>query len=62
VQPLEKVASEIRQLLERREAVRLAREAGEQRLAELRKEPSDAGFSALRWCRAVNRRICRPMR
>ena len=46
VQPLEKVASEIRQLLERREAVRLAREAGEQRLAELRKEPSDAGFSA----------------
>jgi peptidyl-prolyl cis-trans isomerase D len=46
VQPLDKVASEIRQLLERREAVRLAREAGEQRLAELRKEPSDAGFSA----------------
>lgn len=46
VQPLEKVTPEIRQLLERREAVRLAREAGEQRLAALRKEPSDAGFSA----------------
>ena len=46
VQPLEKVASEIRQLLERRDAVRLAREAGERRLADLRKEPSDAGFSA----------------
>ena len=46
VQPLDKVTPEIRQLLERREAVRLAREAGEQRLAALRKEPSDAGFSA----------------
>ena len=46
VQPLEKVTPEIRQLLERREAVRLAREAGEQRLAALRKESSDAGFSA----------------
>ncbi|HYM47807.1 MAG TPA: peptidylprolyl isomerase, partial [Burkholderiaceae bacterium] len=46
VQPLEKVAPEIRKLLERREAVRLAREAGEQRLAALRKQPSDAGFSA----------------
>lgn len=46
VQPLDKVAPEIRQLLERREAVRLAREAGEQRLVALRKEPSDAGFSA----------------
>ncbi|HVE89802.1 MAG TPA: SurA N-terminal domain-containing protein [Burkholderiaceae bacterium] len=50
VQPLDKVAPEIRQLLERREAIRLAREAGEQRLAALRKEPIDkaneAGFSA----------------
>ena len=49
VQPLEKVTAQIRQLLERREAVRLAREAGEQRLAALRKEPGDkaleAGFS-----------------
>lgn len=50
VQPLEKVAPEIRKLIERREAVRLAREAGEQRLAALRKQPMDktneAGFSA----------------
>ncbi len=46
VQPLEKVAPQIRQVLERREAIRLAREAGEQRLATLRKEPNDAGFSA----------------
>ena len=50
VQPLDKVTPEIRQLLERREAVRLAREAGEQRLAALRKEPIDkaneSGFSA----------------
>ena len=45
VQPLEKVTPQIRQVLERREALRLAREAGEQRLATLRKEPSDAGFS-----------------
>ena len=50
VQPLEKVTPDIRRLLERREAVRLAREAGEQRLAALRKQPMDkaneAGFSA----------------
>ncbi len=45
VQPLEKVAPQIRQLLERREAIRLAREAGEQKLEELRKQPNDAGFS-----------------
>lgn len=46
VQPLEKVTAQIRQLLEQREAVRLAREAGEQRLAALRKEPNNTGFSA----------------
>lgn len=46
VQPLDKVTPEVRQLLERREAIRLAREAGEQKLAALRKEPSDAGFAA----------------
>ena len=50
VQPLEKVTPQIRQVLERREAVRLAREAGEQRLAALQREPMDkaneAGFSA----------------
>ncbi len=46
VQPLEKVTPQIRQILTGREAIRLAREAGELRLAELRKAPSDAGFSA----------------
>ena len=50
LQPLDKVTPEIRRVLERREAVRLAREAGEHRLAELRKDPTDksneAGFSA----------------
>ena len=53
VQPLEKVTAQIKQLLERREAVRLAREAGEQRLAALRKQPADkaneTGFSAPKW-------------
>ena len=52
VQPLEKVAPQIKQLLERREAVRLAREAGEQRLAALRKQQDKAaevGFSAPKW-------------
>jgi peptidyl-prolyl cis-trans isomerase D len=44
VRPLEEVKSQVRQLVERREAVRLAKEAGEARLAELRKEPSDTGF------------------
>ncbi|MEP6609434.1 MAG: SurA N-terminal domain-containing protein [Burkholderiaceae bacterium] len=46
IAPLEKVSAQIRQLLERQDAIRLAREAGEQRLAALRKQPSDAGFSA----------------
>ncbi len=46
VQPLDKVTPDIRRLLERREAIRLAREAGELKLAALRKEPSDAGFAA----------------
>ena len=36
------------ELVERREAVRLAKEAGEARLAELRKQPSDAGFAPAR--------------
>lgn len=53
VQPLEKVSAQIKQLLERREAARLAREAGEQRLVALRKQPADkaqeAGFSAPKW-------------
>jgi peptidyl-prolyl cis-trans isomerase D len=48
VRPLDEVKAQVRQLVERREAVRLAREAGEARLAELRKTPSDAGFAAAR--------------
>jgi peptidyl-prolyl cis-trans isomerase D len=48
VRPLDEVKAQVRQLVERREAVRLAREAGETRLAELRKTPSDAGFAAAR--------------
>src|SRR5512137_519875 len=48
VRPLDEVKPQVRQLVERREAVRLAREAGEARLAELRKQPSDAGFAPAR--------------
>jgi len=48
VRPLDEVKAQVRQLVERREAVRLAREAGEARLAELRKQPSDAGFAPAR--------------
>jgi peptidyl-prolyl cis-trans isomerase D len=44
--PLEQVKAQVKQLVEQREALRLARAAGEARLAELRKQPSDAGFSA----------------
>jgi peptidyl-prolyl cis-trans isomerase D len=49
VRPLEQVKSQIRELVERREAVRLAREAGEARLAALRKQPSDEGFLPARF-------------
>jgi peptidyl-prolyl cis-trans isomerase D len=49
VRPLDQVRSQINDLLTRREAVRLAREAGETRLAELRKQPSDAGFQPARF-------------
>jgi peptidyl-prolyl cis-trans isomerase D len=48
VRPLDEVKAQVRQLVERREAVRLAKEAGEARLAELKKQPSDAGFSPAR--------------
>ena len=48
VRPLDEVKPQVRQMLEAREAMRLAREAGEARLAELRKTPSDAGFAAPR--------------
>jgi len=49
VRPLDQVKSQIRELVERREAMRLAREAGEARLAELRKQPSDEGFQPARF-------------
>jgi peptidyl-prolyl cis-trans isomerase D len=45
VRPLDEVKAQVRQLVERREAVRLAKEAGEAKLAELRKQPDEAGFS-----------------
>lgn len=45
VRPLEEVKAAIRQRLERQEAATLARKAGEERVAELNKQPSDAGFS-----------------
>ncbi len=48
VRPLDEVKPQVRQLVERREAVRLAKEAGEARLAELRKQPSDSGFAPAR--------------
>jgi peptidyl-prolyl cis-trans isomerase D len=48
VRPLDEVKPQVRQLVERREAVRLAREAGEARLAELKKQPGDAGFGPAR--------------
>jgi peptidyl-prolyl cis-trans isomerase D len=47
VRPLAEVKDGIRQLLERQEAGKLARQAGEEKLAELRKQPDDAGFSPL---------------
>ena len=45
VRPLDEVKALIRQRLEQQEAAKLARSAGEARLAELLKQPSDAGFS-----------------
>ena len=48
VKPLDEVKAQVRQLVERREAMRLAKEAGEAKLAELRKQPNDAGFSPVR--------------
>lgn len=45
IRPLDEVKAQVRQLVERREAARLAREAGEAKLAELRKQPGDADFS-----------------
>jgi peptidyl-prolyl cis-trans isomerase D len=45
VRPFDEVKAVIRQSLELQEAAKLARAAGEQRLAELLKQPSDTGFS-----------------
>ncbi|MGB2817395.1 MAG: SurA N-terminal domain-containing protein [Burkholderiaceae bacterium] len=45
VKPLDEVKGQVRQLVEQREALRLAKEAGEAKVAELRKQPGDAGFS-----------------
>lgn len=48
LRPLAEVRDQIRARVERREAARLAREAGAAKLEALRKSPSDAGFSAPR--------------
>jgi peptidyl-prolyl cis-trans isomerase D len=48
VRPLAEVRDQIKARVEQREAARLAREAGEARLAELRAKPSDTGFGAPR--------------
>jgi len=45
IRPLEEVKGAIRQRLEREEASKLARAAGEEKLAELIKQPNDSGFS-----------------
>jgi peptidyl-prolyl cis-trans isomerase D len=45
VLPFDEVKVAIRQRLERDEAAKLARAAGEQKVAELAKQPNDAGFS-----------------
>jgi peptidyl-prolyl cis-trans isomerase D len=45
VRPFEEVKTAIRQRLERDEAAKLARAAGEEKLAELRKQANETGFS-----------------
>ncbi|MCS7102245.1 MAG: SurA N-terminal domain-containing protein [Burkholderiaceae bacterium] len=45
VRPLAEVQGEIRARLERQEAIRLAKEAGQRRLAALRERPDVSGFS-----------------
>ncbi|MEG2155970.1 MAG: SurA N-terminal domain-containing protein [Burkholderiaceae bacterium] len=44
LRPLDEVKAQIKQRLQAEEAVKLARAAGEARLADLQKSPSDAGF------------------
>ena len=48
VRPLPEVAAQIKLQVEQREAARLAREAGEKRLADLNRVASDAGFGPAR--------------
>ncbi len=48
VRPLTEVRDQIKARVEQREAARLAREAGQARLAELQKTPADTGFAAAR--------------
>jgi peptidyl-prolyl cis-trans isomerase D len=48
VRPLTEVREQVKTVLEGREASRLSREAGAQKLAALRAAPADAGFSPLR--------------
>lgn len=48
LRPLAEVRDQIRARVERREAARLAREAGVAKLQALRKAPADAGFSTTR--------------
>jgi peptidyl-prolyl cis-trans isomerase D len=48
VRPLADVRDQVKATLERRDATRLAREAGEQKLVALRSAAADAGFSAPR--------------
>jgi len=47
--PLEVVAPQIKNALQRAAAGEMARKAGQQRLAELQKSPGDDGFDAPRW-------------
>jgi peptidyl-prolyl cis-trans isomerase D len=48
VRPLAEVREQVKQRVEQREASRLAREAADKRLAELKAAPSDAGFTPVR--------------
>jgi peptidyl-prolyl cis-trans isomerase D len=47
--PLEAVKANIKSVLQRTGAAEMARKAGQARLAELQKTPSDDGFDAARW-------------
>ncbi len=49
VRPMSEVEQAIRARIEQRETARLARQAGEEKVAALQKSPSDAGFGAPRF-------------